>query len=63
MLTTNQTESLLTIQDVAKLYRIAVRTARRWVAEGRIPQPMHLNQRVLRWKASEIQRHLENLSD
>jgi excisionase family DNA binding protein len=59
----NQNERLLTIQDVAKLYRIAVRTVRRWIAEGRIPQPMHLNQRVLRWKASEIQRHLENLTD
>jgi excisionase family DNA binding protein len=61
LMTPTLSERLLTIQEVAKLYNVAVRTLRRWITEGRIPQPMHINQRVLRWKASEIQRHLENL--
>ncbi len=34
----------------------------RWVAEGKIPPPLAVTRRIRRWKASEVQRHLDSLA-
>ena len=54
-------EATLTLQDVATVYRVSKRTIWRWVAEGRLPRPLAITRRIRRWKACEIQQHLDSL--
>lgn len=52
---------LLTIQDLARLFRVNTRTIRRWLVDKRIPPGIWINQRTRRWLAVEIQQTLFNL--
>jgi excisionase family DNA binding protein len=54
-------EATLTLADLAEIYAVSKRTIWRWVAEGRIPGPYAITRRIRRWKASEIQQHLDGL--
>jgi predicted DNA-binding transcriptional regulator AlpA len=54
-------EATLTMADLTCLYCVSKRTIWRWVAEGRIPPPLAVTRRIRRWKASEIQQHLDSL--
>jgi predicted DNA-binding transcriptional regulator AlpA len=45
---------LITSQVVADRLSISVRTLWRWVREGRIPEPIRVNRKMVRWKKSVI---------
>jgi len=50
----------LTIYDVAGVLRIGVSTARRLLAQGKLPPPdIRLSQRLLRWNPSTIAAFVE----
>jgi excisionase family DNA binding protein len=46
--------------QVAKMLGVSVRSVERLVATGQLPRPVRLG-RLLRWKLSTIQKHLEQL--
>lgn len=45
---------LLTAEQLAALLQTSVRSIRRWQDSGRLPAPVHLPGRLLRWWRSEI---------
>lgn len=53
------TEQMLTVRDVADCFSVSIRTIWRWAYIGKIPRPIRLGFHVARWRASEIQRHLD----
>jgi predicted DNA-binding transcriptional regulator AlpA len=53
---------LLSVQQVARRYGIATRTAWRWEAVGRIPRGLRLTATTVRWREDEIDRHLASLT-
>lgn len=55
-----RTDLLLTAKDVADVLSVSTRTVWRWVDQRIIPQPIKLN-KLARWRASEIQAHIDNL--
>ena len=57
-----QGKDLLTAQDVARRLSIGVRTLWRMVAAGRLPQPIRYTRKLVRWKASDIDRYIRGLS-
>jgi excisionase family DNA binding protein len=59
-MTTAAVEKWLTLDDVAGALRVSTQTAKRWVREGRIPQPIRVGRRLL-FSAAEIHGHLESL--
>jgi excisionase family DNA binding protein len=55
-------KDLLTSHDVARRLSIGVRTLWRMVAKGRLPQPIRYTRKLVRWKASDIDRYIQGLS-
>jgi prophage regulatory protein len=55
-------DMLLTVKDVAELLCIRPRTAWRWARQGKIPRPMKLSRRAVRWRASEMQTYLDRVA-
>ena len=53
------TDQMLTVKDVADCLSISVRSVWRWTKSGKIPAPIKLGFHVVRWRASEIQRHID----
>jgi excisionase family DNA binding protein len=53
---------LLTVEDLAKLYKVSKRTVWRWSKAGRIPAPVRCSKISVRWRASDIQKHLDTLN-
>jgi excisionase family DNA binding protein len=53
----DEADRLLTIGDVAAVLHISVRTTRRLLAEGSLPQSIQLagRRRLPRWRQSDIQ--------
>lgn len=47
-------EPLWTIADVARYFGVTIKTVRRWIMLGMIPQPSRIGG-SLRWKPAEIQ--------
>lgn len=56
-------ERLLRPCEVAQLLGIATRTLWRWRSEGRLPEPIKVNRKVVRWRASEIAACIDRLKD
>lgn len=54
-------EATLTMEDLVTIYHVSKRTIWRWVREGRLPRPLAVTRRIRRWRASEIQQHLNDL--
>jgi predicted DNA-binding transcriptional regulator AlpA len=54
-------DATLTLVNLVEIYSVSKRTIWRWVAEGKIPRPYALSRRIRRWKANEIQQHLDGL--
>jgi excisionase family DNA binding protein len=52
---------LLTIQQVARRYGVAIRTIRRWEAQGQIPRGVRVTRGTVRWREADIERHLASL--
>lgn len=53
-------EQLLTIRDIATLFRVCKRTVERWADEGRLPEPLKINSKLVRYRARDIKRYLDN---
>ena len=54
-------DTMLTVDDLAGILSVGRRTIWRWATEGRIPNPIKISERCIRWKASEIQEYLDSL--
>lgn len=50
----------LTLQDLASDLRVSEKTIRRMIRDGRLPQPMRINNKDLRWLMSEIKLWLDS---
>lgn len=50
---------LLTIRDVAALFRVNVSTIYKMVREGEIPAPIRIGTTSTRWRADEIRKWLD----
>ena len=53
-----QPEQLLTIGDVAERFNVCPTTIRRWCEASLFPQPIRFNRRLFRWRASVIEKFL-----
>ncbi|AVP83141.1 hypothetical protein C7K70_03165 [Aeromonas hydrophila] len=47
-------EGFVRVGTLAKLLGIAVVTVWRWTANGKLPQPVKLSERVTAWRAEDI---------
>jgi len=47
-------EQLLKLDRVLEMVGFGQATVRRWVAEGRFPQPVRVQGRAVRWVRSEV---------
>jgi predicted DNA-binding transcriptional regulator AlpA len=52
---------LVDLRGLASILGVHVVTARKWIAEGRIPPPIRLAGRSLRWRVATIDRFLADL--
>jgi excisionase family DNA binding protein len=48
--------NLLTVGDVAKLFKVTRRTIRNWIAAGKFPNVIRLGQRTVRFRADDVKR-------
>ena len=46
---------LMTLEEVAHYLKVSPRTARNYVREGRLPAPLRLGPRCLRWRHAEVE--------
>jgi len=53
------TTRLMTAEDLAARLQVDARTVRRWRKAGKIPRGIELGDSVVRWRADEIERWLE----
>jgi excisionase family DNA binding protein len=49
----------LTKADVARLFRISTKSVERWVRDGRLPSPVKLSGRTLRFRQADITKYLQ----
>jgi predicted DNA-binding transcriptional regulator AlpA len=56
-----QFDTLLTAKDLAELYCLSTREVYRRAAAGLMPSGYKIGHHTRRWKASEIQAHLDSL--
>jgi len=56
-----QLDTLLTVDDVAELLSVCVRTVWQKVSNGSLPKPVCLSPQIRRWRASEIQAYIDKL--
>jgi prophage regulatory protein len=54
-------ELLLSVKEVAECLSLSPRSVWRYVAQGKLPRPLCLGPRLLRWRASDVQRFLDTL--
>lgn len=53
--------NVLTLEDVARMFRVKKQTVRRWTAAGVFPAPLRLPKRgVLRWNAADVEVFLKS---
>ena len=52
---------LLDARELARRMSISVRTLWRLSGEGKLPQPIRLGGRIVRWRAADIEGYLEGL--
>ena len=55
-------ERLLTLQDLAKLFKVSQRTIRRWTDSGRLPEPVRFSKTCIRWRPGVIEAYLDSFN-
>jgi predicted DNA-binding transcriptional regulator AlpA len=50
----DETRTLWSIQDIAAFLGVSVRTARDYHRQGRIPEPLRMSKRMIRWNSAAI---------
>lgn len=58
----DMTQHLLTVKEVAKVYRASPATIWRRVKSGVIPKPVKIDGSTL-WRMRDIEKHIESLAD
>lgn len=53
---------LLKVKEVAILLNIAPRTVWRLSATGELPAPVRIGTRIVRWRFTDIERHIDTLA-
>jgi len=53
---------LLELKAVAAIFGVTRNTILIWAEAGVFPQPLRLSRRTLRWRASDIEKHIELLA-
>jgi predicted DNA-binding transcriptional regulator AlpA len=53
-------DGLIDMKTVARLMKVAQRTAYRFLSMGAMPKPLRLSGKVVRWRADEIRSWIEN---
>ena len=56
-------QQLLTAQEVCELTTLSRQTLWRHVRAGKFPEPVKFGDRIIRWRASEIERFLDAKGD
>lgn len=56
-------KDFLTVKEVADRLSISVRSVYRLVAGGDLPRPVTLLRRKRLWRAADLQRYIDNLTD
>jgi predicted DNA-binding transcriptional regulator AlpA len=56
------TSDLLTVNDVARRLQVAVRTVWRWLAVGRLPQPLRFSSICIRWRRADVDQFIAALA-
>ena len=51
------------IAELARLLDISTRTIWRYVAIGRLPEPVRFSKVCVRWKAEEVQQYIDQLKN
>ncbi len=49
---------LLTTRDMAFRLNVSARTVWRWVAQGRLPEPIRYSSRMVRWRARDLEAYV-----
>ena len=49
---------LMKLSEVAKALKVSHKTVRRYVRQGKLPSPLRLSTRALRFRAEDIQKFL-----
>jgi predicted DNA-binding transcriptional regulator AlpA len=47
-------ERLLTIEDIKRVFGVSTATVYNWTASGRLPAPVRMSRRVMRWHPADI---------
>lgn len=55
-------ETYLTILEVSELFQVGEATILAWSKSDQFPKPIRLSRRVLRWRQSDIDKHMAELS-
>jgi predicted DNA-binding transcriptional regulator AlpA len=55
-------ERLWSVKEVAEILSLSPRSVWRYVALGKLPPPIRLGARSVRWRASDLQRYLDSLT-
>ena len=58
MIVEHPQDRYLSTREVAELFGVSMATVRKWVSEDRLPKPTVINQRVHRWRLSDVDRQL-----
>jgi excisionase family DNA binding protein len=51
-------DKLLTIDDLAALFRVSKITIARWVKQGVLPLPIRFGRRCIRWRPEDLAAHV-----
>ena len=54
---------LLTARQVAERLSMSVRTLYRMVKSGRVPRPVRLGRKLIRWRRRDVERYVRRLKD
>lgn len=52
--TATDDQATITVNDMAKLLKLAIKTIWKWEAAGRIPRAHRLTRRTVRWERADI---------
>jgi prophage regulatory protein len=46
---------LLRVEELSEMCGVSPRTIRGWLASGRLPEPVRIGERCVRWRSDEVE--------